>query len=300
MEDLTEEEKENAALQAALEKVNEFNKKQEALKDGYECGIEESTFDEMHSKLPKRNDPHNLLEQQTLYGTENGKFSNFIGGSTAFRDYFRRLQYPSEIKVKLACDKILKGVYSEKDNILSENQPISEQFNPIQTNPSESHANTICNDAAEASTSTAPVILTLEEDSDRTPSPPPQKSPIHHDTQILKPTPNSENVEPESTQEKSPTPQQENEPHPQTPPPEHTQPENENQKSPEPKVAEVVEESNSEVHAGEQSPHHVAMDNTCTIPTPLKLHIQQINDSMNLEIVQKTPPDQTNHLKNLM
>ncbi|KAK2422351.1 hypothetical protein QL285_032892 [Trifolium repens] len=300
MEDLTEEEKESAALQAALEKINEFNKKQEALKDGYECGIEESAFDEMHSKLPKRNDPHNLLEQQTLYGPENGKFSNFIGGSKAFSDYFRRLQFPSEIKVKHTLNKILKGVYSEKDNILSENQPTSEQFNPIQTNPSESHANTICNDAAQASTSIAPVILTLEEDSDRTPSPPPEKSPIHHDNQILKPTPNSENVEPESTQEKSPTPQQENEPHPQTPPPKHTQPENENQKSPEPKVAEVVEQSNSEVHAGEQSPHHVAMDNTCTLPTPLKHHIQQINDSMNLEIVQKTPPDQTNHLKNLM
>ncbi|KAK2429330.1 hypothetical protein QL285_027779 [Trifolium repens] len=224
MKDLTEEEKEDAALQAALEKVKEFNKKQEALKDGYECGIDESAFDDMHKKLPKRIDPHNLLEQQTLYGPEN----------------------------------------------------------------------------AQASTSTAPIIHTLDEDSDRTPSPPPQKSPIHHDTQILKPTPNSENVESESTQEKSPTPQQENEPHPQTPPPEHTQPENENQKSPEPRIAEVVEEPNSEVHAGEQSPHHVAMDNTCTIPTSLKHHIQQINDSMNLEIVQKTPPDQTNHLKNLM
>jgi hypothetical protein len=63
LEDLTEEEKESAALQAALEKVNKFNKKQEELKDGYECGIEESVFDEMHKKLPKRNDPHNQLEQ---------------------------------------------------------------------------------------------------------------------------------------------------------------------------------------------------------------------------------------------
>jgi hypothetical protein len=66
MEDLTEEEKKNAALQAALENINEFNKKQEALKDGYECGLDESVFDEMHSKHPKRNDPHNLLEQQMV------------------------------------------------------------------------------------------------------------------------------------------------------------------------------------------------------------------------------------------
>ncbi|KAK2455491.1 hypothetical protein QL285_002937 [Trifolium repens] len=296
LEDLTEEEKENVVLQATLEKVK-FNKKQEELKDGYECGIEESAFDEMHKKFPKRNDPHNLLEQQTLYGKENGKSSNFIGGSKTFSDYFRRLQFPSEIKVKHTLNKILKGVYSEKDNILSENQPTLEQFNPILTNPSESHANTICNDAAQASTSTAPLIHTLDEDSDRTPSPPPEKSPTHHDNQILKPTPNSENVEPESTQEKSPTPQQENEPHPQSPPPEHTQPENENPKSPEPTVTEVV---NPEAHADEKSPHHVDMDNSCTLPTPLKKQFQQIDESLNQEGIQKTPPLQTNHLKTLM
>ncbi|KAK2409716.1 hypothetical protein QL285_045128 [Trifolium repens] len=296
LEDLTEEEKDNAALQAALEKINKFNKKQEELKDGYECGIEESAFDEMHQKLPKRNDPYNLLEQHTLYGKENGKCSNFIGGSKAFSDYFRRHQFPSEIKVKHTLNKILKGVYSEKDIILSENQPTSEQFNPILTNPSESHANTICNDAAQASTSTAPLIQNLDEDSDRTPSPPPEKSPTHHDNQILKPTPNSENVEPESTQEKS-SPPQENEPHPQSPPPEHTQPEHENQKSPEPTVTEMV---NPEAHVVDQSPHHVDMDNSCTLPTPLKKQFQQIDESLNQEGIQKTPPRQTNHLKTLM
>jgi hypothetical protein len=81
LEDLTEEEKEEAVVQAALAKVAEFNKKQEALKDGYDCGIDEAAFDDMHKKLPKRNDPHNLLEQQTLYGNETGKFSNFLGDS---------------------------------------------------------------------------------------------------------------------------------------------------------------------------------------------------------------------------
>ncbi|KAK2428248.1 hypothetical protein QL285_026782 [Trifolium repens] len=208
LEDLTEAEKEKADLEAALEKINRFNKKQEELKDGYECDIEESAFDEMHKKLPKRNDPHNLLEQQTLYGKEN----------------------------------------------------------------------------AQASTSTAPLIQNLDEDSDRTPSPPPEKSPTHLDSQILKPTPNSENVEPESTQEKSP-------------PPEHTQPENEKPKSPEPTVTEVV---NPKEHAAEQSPHHLDMDNSCTLPTPLKKQFQQIDESLNQEGIQKTPPHQTNHLKTIM
>ncbi|KAK2430518.1 hypothetical protein QL285_028844 [Trifolium repens] len=295
LEDLTEAEKEKADLEAALEKINKFTKKQEELKDGYECGIDESAFDEMHKKLPKRNDPHNLLEQQTLYGNETGKFSNFVGGSKEFSDYFRRLQFPSEIKVKHTLNKILKGVNSEKDNILSENQPTSEQFNPILTNPLESHANTICDDAAQASTSTAPLIQNLNEDSDRTPSPPPEKSPTHHDNQILKPTPNSENVEPESTQEKSPPP--ENEPHPQSPPPEHTQPEHEKPKSPEPTMTEVV---NPKEHVVDQSPHHVDMDNSCTLPTPLKQQFKQIDESLNQEGIQKTPPHQTNHLKTLM
>ncbi|KAK2422097.1 hypothetical protein QL285_032656 [Trifolium repens] len=299
MEDLTEEEKENVALQAALEKVNEFNKKQEALKDGYDCGIDPEVFKDMYSKLPPR-PSDDVLAQQTMCGMTDGKFSNFIGGRSAFRDYFRRLQYPFEIKVKHAFDKIFKGVNYKKDLTLSKNQPSSEQFNPIQTNPSESQANKICNDAAQASTSTAPVIHSLDEDSERTPSPPPQNSPTHHDIQILKPTPNSEIVQPETTLEKSPTPQPENEPQPQTPPPEHTHSEHENQKSPEPKVAEVIGEPNSEVHAVEQSPHHVAMDNSCTLPTPLKKQFQQIDESLNLEVIQKTPPHQTNHLKNLM
>ncbi|WJX24655.1 hypothetical protein P8452_13739 [Trifolium repens] len=96
--DLTEEEKEEAVMQATLAKVEEFNKKQETLKDGYDCGIEASAFDNMHKKLPKRNDPQNLLDQQTLYG-------------------------------------------------------------PVH---------------AQASTSSAPIIQNLDEDSDKTPSPPPQ------------------------------------------------------------------------------------------------------------------------------
>jgi hypothetical protein len=224
LEDLTEEEKEEAVVQAALAKVAEFNKKQEALKDGYDCGIDEAAFDDMHKKLPKRNDPHNLLEQQTLYGNETGKFSNFLGGSKGLRDYFKRLQHPSEIPVKRAFDRIFKGVYSKKDLILSKNQPSSEQFNPLQTNPSESQTNSICNDAAQATTSTAPVIQSVNEDSDRTPSPPPEKSLTNKTISILDPTPDSEDRQPENNQEKPPTPNPDNDQHkPQTPPPENNQ-----------------------------------------------------------------------------
>ncbi|WJX18173.1 hypothetical protein P8452_08001 [Trifolium repens] len=312
LKDLTEEEKDQADLEAALEKINKFTKKQDELKDGYECGIDESAFDEMHNKLPKRNDPHNLLEQQTLYGNETGKFSNFVGGRKAFSDYFRRLQFPSEIKVKHTLNKILKGVNSEKDNILSENQPISEQFNLILTKPSESHANSICNDAAQASTSIAPIIQNLDEDSDKTPSPPPQKSPKHHEIPVTKTLPNSENVQPVNTQEKPTSPQPENkqpenDPQPENetqpenePPPVHTPSEHDHQKSPEPHQDQVSETLHSNEHVHEKSPHHVAMDNSCDLSTPIKKHVQQINETLNLEILPKTPPDQSNHLKTLM
>jgi hypothetical protein len=220
LKDLTEEEKEAAVVQAALAKVAEFNRKQDALKDSYDCGIGEAAFDDMHKKLPKRNDPHNLLEQQTLYGNETGKFSNFLGGSKGSSDYFRRLQFPSEIRVKHAFDKILKGVNSEKVIDLSENQPSSEQFNLILSHPSESQANFLCNDAAQASTSTAPAIqLSIDEDSDKTPSPPPAKSPNHQEIPTTTPQqdepqndpqPNSEIVHSVNTQEQPKTPQPEN------------------------------------------------------------------------------------------
>ncbi|WJX24595.1 NADH:ubiquinone reductase (H(+)-translocating) [Trifolium repens] len=305
MMDLTEEEKEEAVIQAALTKVAEFNKKQEALKDSYDCGIEESAFDNMHKKLPKRNDPHNLLAQQTLYGNETGKFSNFIGGGKAVRNYFKRLQFRSEIRVKHVFDKILKGVHSEKDNVLSENQPTSEQFNLILSNPSESQANIICNDAAQASTSTAPIIQNLDEDSDKTPSPPPE-------IPVTETLPNSENVQSVNTKEKPTTPQPKNDPQPENetqpenkqpenePPPVHTPSEHNHQTSPEPHQNQVSETLHSDEHAHEKSPHHVAMDNSCDLSTPIKKHVQQINETLDLEIAQKTPPDQSNHLKTLM
>ncbi|KAK2443979.1 hypothetical protein QL285_015041 [Trifolium repens] len=314
LEDLTEEEKEEAVVQAALAKVAEFSKKQEALKDGYDCGIDEAAFDDMHKKLPKRNDPHNLLEQQTLYGNETGKFSNFLGGGKGSSDYFRRLQFPSEIRVKHAFDKILKGVNSEKVIDLSENQPSSEQFNLILYHPSESQANFICNNTAQASTSTAPAIqLSIDDDSDKTSSPPPAQSPNHQEIPTTTPQqdepqndpqPNSEIVHHVNTQEQPKTPQPENtEPETTQPenqiPPEHNPSEHDHQ-SPESNQDQASETLHADEHVHEKSPQHVAVDNSCDLPTPIKTHVQHINETMNLEILQKTPPDQSQHLQHLL
>jgi hypothetical protein len=241
----------------------------------------------MYSKLPPRNIPDDVLAQQTLYGSADGKFATYIGNKSAFRDYFKRLQHPSEIPVKRAFDRIFKGVNSEKDLTLSKNQPSSEQFNPLQTNPSESQTNSICNDAAQATTSTAPVIHSVDEDSDRTPSPPPQKSPTHNDISILEPTPDSEDIQPEKNQDKPPTPNPENNNNkPQTPPPENNQnnpplpppvseqtiPTSDSPKSPGPndKInsdSEVSHKENSPIINVEKSPQTV-VDNTDTEELP--------------------------------
>ncbi|KAK2403840.1 hypothetical protein QL285_053240 [Trifolium repens] len=227
LEDLTEEEKEEAVVQAALAKVAEFNKKQEALKDGYDCGIDEAAFVDIHKKLPKRNDPHNLLEQQTLYG----------------------------------------------------------------------------NKTAQASTSTAPAIqLSLDDDSDKTPSPPPVQSPNHQEIPTTTPQQDESQNDPQSNteivhhvnpQEQSKTPQPENTE------PETTQPEHAHQ-SPEPIQDQASETLHADEHVHEKSPQHVAVDNSCDLPTPIKTHVQHINETMNLEILQKTPPDQSQHLQHLL
>jgi hypothetical protein len=67
---------------------------------------------------------------------------------------------------------------------------------------------------------------------------------------------------------------------PQTPPPEH-----EKQSSPNHTISsnlgsDVAQPSNSTVHDVEKSPQHVDMDNTSTIATPLKQHLQQIKELM--------------------
>ncbi|KAK2430778.1 hypothetical protein QL285_029082 [Trifolium repens] len=280
--DLTEEEKEEAKIQEALAKVAELSKKEEALKDSYDCGIEASAFDNMRKKLPQRNDPHNTLEQQTLFGPAFGKYSNFIGGSSAFRDYFRRLQFPSKISVKHAFDKILKGVNSEKVNDISENQPPSEQFNPILSYPSESQINSIYYAAEHASTSSAQVML--DEDSDKTPSPPPQITITHKD------------IPTKTTPEREP----ENQPQPGNTEPETIQSEPEQQKSSEPDHGQASETHHADEHGHEKSPQHVAMDKSFELPTPIKAHVQQINESMNLEVIQRTPPNQSQHLQHLL
>ncbi|KAK2449193.1 hypothetical protein QL285_008411 [Trifolium repens] len=234
--DLTEEEKEEAKIQEALAKVAELNKKEEALKDSYDCGIEASAFDNMHKKLPQRDDPHNPLEQQTLYG------------------------------------------------------------------PAFEHA----------STSSAQVML--DEDSDKTPSPPPQITITHKEIPTKTtpkqtepqndPQPSSEKVQPENTQEKTTTPppehEPENQPQPENTEPETTQSEPEQQKSSEPDHGQASETHHADEHGHEKSPQHVAMDNSFELPTPIKAHVQQINESMNLEVLQRTPPNQSQHLQHLL
>jgi hypothetical protein len=238
----------------------------------------------MHSKLPQRNDPHNLLAQQTLYGPADGKNPTYLGNSSAFRNVFKTLQHPPLIPVKRAFDKIFKGVYSKKDLALSENQPSSEPFNTLQTNPSESQTNSIYNDAAQATTSTAPVIHNVDEDedSDRTPSPPPQKfeSLINKNLSTLEPSP-----EPEENQQND----DQNEPH--TPPPENNQNNpplsppiveqiilpTDSLKTPEPKEninpnSEVSHKPKSPVINVEKSPQNVAVDNTLTVVLPTNNH----------------------------
>ncbi|KAK2414907.1 hypothetical protein QL285_037442 [Trifolium repens] len=235
--DLTDEEKDKDDLEAAIAKVEALKKKEVLLKDGYECGIDPKAFDEMHSKLPQKNDPHNLLAQQTLYGPADGKNPTYLGNSSAFRNVFKRLQHPPLIPVKRAFDKIFKNVNSEKDFTLSENQPLSEPFNILQTNPSESQTNTVCNDAAQATTSTAPVIHSVDEaeDSDRTPSPPPEKfvSLTNKELSILEPSPEPKENQPDDEQHKPQTPPPENDQNkPPSPPPiaEQTNPTSESHK----------------------------------------------------------------------
>jgi hypothetical protein len=86
----TDEEKEQALKDDAIAKVEALKQKEESLKDGYDCGIDPKVFDDMYSKLSPRNVPDDVLAQQTLYGSADGKYSTYIGNSSSFRDYFRR------------------------------------------------------------------------------------------------------------------------------------------------------------------------------------------------------------------
>jgi hypothetical protein len=280
MKDLTDEEKEKADFQAALEKVEQFNKKQEALKDTYDSGIDPKEFDDMYHKLnlPERDALRNKSSSFELYGPVDGKSPQFIVHSNCYRNVFQKLKHPPEVKVKRAYDRIFQGLGFEKESNLSENQPSSEQFNSHPTILSESDTNIISNDAADAQASgsnlsTIP-ILEVDEDSDKTPSPPPEH-------EIFKPS------SPEHPQ-KSPCP-------------ENNPSEQETHKSPQPTpVIEEILKPVSEAHVAETSSPHVVLDNSCSLPTPIKKQFQQINDNLNLDIVQNTPPNQTNHLNTLI
>jgi hypothetical protein len=54
--DATGEEKERAELEEALKKVANLKKKEKDLKNSYDCGIDESEFEYIYSKLIKRDD----------------------------------------------------------------------------------------------------------------------------------------------------------------------------------------------------------------------------------------------------
>ncbi|KAK2443982.1 hypothetical protein QL285_015044 [Trifolium repens] len=153
------------------------------------------------------------LINMTLYGPVNGKNPEYLGNSSAL------------IPVKRAFDRIFKGVYSEKDLTLSENQPMSKPFNTLQTNPSESQTNIIYTDAAEATTSTAPVIHSMDEDedSDRTHPPHPQKfvSLVNKNISNLEPSPKADITQPleaEHSKPQTPPPEDEQNKQPSSPP----------------------------------------------------------------------------------
>jgi hypothetical protein len=90
LEDLTEEEKEKAELVAALEKVAALQEKEKELENTYDSGIDPKEFVDMYSKLPPRNDPQTLADQQTLYGPVNGKTPDNLGNRSVFTNYEQR------------------------------------------------------------------------------------------------------------------------------------------------------------------------------------------------------------------
>jgi hypothetical protein len=215
-----------------------------------------------------------MTDSQTLYGLVNGKTPEIIVNSSSYSNVFRKLKHPHMVQVKRAFDRIFNGVNSREDSNLSENQQLSEPFNSFLYIPSESLVNRIYNDAAPASENTAPIIQfeNEEEDSDRTPSPHPQKyvSLINKNIAQME-----DSLEDDETQPSEPSQHK-----PQTPPPEHGKQSSPDHTIPSNLGSDVAQPSNSTVHDVEKSPQHVDMDNTSTIATPLKQHLQQIKELM--------------------
>jgi hypothetical protein len=103
LEDVTEAEKEQAELAAALEKIEALKEKEKLLENTYDSGIDPKEFEDMYSKLPP------LTGQWTMYGTVNGKIPDTI------INVFQKLKHPLVVKVKRAYDRIFDGVYSKED-----------------------------------------------------------------------------------------------------------------------------------------------------------------------------------------
>jgi hypothetical protein len=83
LEDVTEAEKEQAELAAALEKIEALKEKEKLLENTYDSGIDPKEFEDMYSKLPP------LTGQWTMYGTVNGKIPDTIINSTSYRNVFQ-------------------------------------------------------------------------------------------------------------------------------------------------------------------------------------------------------------------
>jgi hypothetical protein len=276
--------------------------------------LDPSAFDKIYSKLPTRDDPLTVANQKIYFQIDNGKFSEYIVNGSVHTNVFQKSTYiqPPLVPVKRAYDIFFINVDPKKDNqknltlaemlALRENQHLSKSFKSFQTKPSESKVNTISNVAT--ASSSAPVIQSVHdaEDSEATPTSSPPPSPpkfVSLAGQIflsLEPSPKKDQNKPST-----PTPEVD-QTKPSSPPPVAetlTSPEPEQQIQPN---SELVQKTNSPVNVIEESPHHVALDNTFTASHTINPHLQEISRDLELDLTDKTPPrssDMNNYMQNL-
>jgi hypothetical protein len=298
--DVTEEEKEQAAIAAAVRLVEEQNKKEVLLKDTYESGLDPKTFDEMYEKIPPREEP--LDPSQTIYGIFNGKTPDILVHNRRSLDVFRKNHFPPLVKVKRVFDRFFQGVNSLEESNLSENQPTSNPFNSIMYIPSESniYSHNAASSSGNIATSNDPEHDD-DQDSERTLSLPPHSP---KNDSVIQDTNNEESQQPTPNQQKPQTPpfipsSEHNSPPPEqhnSPPPEHHHsPQTEHQSTPPPENTvssdEVVVDHplGTTVIDADKSPQHVDDFNTSTLDTPLKERFQQLHKELFSEVT--SPPN---------
>jgi hypothetical protein len=120
LRDLDDEEKEQADLQAALEKVEAQKKKEQELKDTYQSGIDPEVFDDMYSKLnlPERDILRNKSDSIGMYEPINGKFSDFLAHSTSYRNVFKKFL---RLKLNVSLIEFSKVLFLRKIPIFLRN-----------------------------------------------------------------------------------------------------------------------------------------------------------------------------------